>query len=372
MHISVILAHPDPQSFNHAIAQTAVVPTKPMPTTIPSPTAAIQPTNPPAIQPTTASTPSPTPFTPPDILYLQAAVDNALAGFSGVNSYTIIDLQTGEQISQNPNIAIAGMSLIKIPLLVETFRALDNHPGIEETKLLTQTTSVSSNFAANLLLRDVVGNGDIYAGADTLNQSMRDLGLYDTFIAMPYDVDPPSDRPQTYLTTANQRTDITKDNPAQAVATLQRWNEGEPNKEIQWITRHALRSLVKAGDPDALALLGFDPPQVSMSDFTITPDHIHMGDKFALDFTLHSEADTEQKLVVDYIVHFVKANGKTSAKVFKLKTAVIPPHQSLTIHKKHHIKPITTRRYYSGVHRVEVQVNGKIVGGSAFELTIED
>ena len=168
---------------------------------------------------------------------------------------------------------------------------------------------------------------------------------------------------------ANHLNDITKDNPEQAIATLRRWNEGEPGKEMQWVTRHALRSLVKAGNPDALALLGFDPPQVSMSESAITPNRITMGDTFALNFTLRSKADTEQKLVVDYIVHFVKANGKTSPKVFKLKTAVLPPKQALAIHKKHTIKPITTRRYYRGVHRVEVQVNGKIVGGEAFELS---
>jgi 3-methyladenine DNA glycosylase AlkC len=171
---------------------------------------------------------------------------------------------------------------------------------------------------------------------------------------------------------ANHLNDITKDNPEQAIATLQRWNEGESSQEIQWITRHALRSLVKAGNPDALALLGYRPPQVGLSDFIISPDHIHMGDTFALDFTLHNEGDSEQNLVVDYIVHFVKANGKTSPKVFKLKTAVLPPDQALTIQKKHTIKPITTRRYYPGEHRVEIQVNGKIVGESAFQLTIDN
>ncbi len=170
---------------------------------------------------------------------------------------------------------------------------------------------------------------------------------------------------------ANHLNDITKDNPELVIATLQRWHEEEPSQEIQWITRHALRSLVKAGDPEALALLGFVSAQVSLSDFTITPDHINMGDTFELAFTLHSQSDSEQRLVIDYVVHFVKANGKNSPKVFKLKTAVLPPHQSLTIQKKHHIKPITTRRYYPGEHPVEIQVNGKIVGESKFELTIE-
>lgn len=189
------------------VTETAVSPTTtPLPPTTP---ATVTPTSEPTQSPAPQPTSQPTPFSPPNIHYLQAAIETTLADFPGVSSYIITDLQTGEQISHNPDVALAGMSIIKIPLLVETFRALDNPPGIEQTKLLTQTTAVSSNFAANLLLRDTVGNGDIYTGADTLNQSMRNLGLYNTFIAVPYDLDPPTDRPQTFLTPANQRTDIT-------------------------------------------------------------------------------------------------------------------------------------------------------------------
>lgn len=179
------------------------------PTLSPTHTPTLQPTNTPTSQPTNLPTAQPTPFSPPDIHYLQADIENTLSDFPGVSSYTVIDLQTGEQISHNTDVAVAGMSLIKIPLLIETFRALNTIPDIEQTKLLTQTTSVSSNFAANLLLRDVVGNSNIYTGVDTLNQSMRNLGLYNTFIAVPYNFDPPTDRPQTFLTPANQRTDIT-------------------------------------------------------------------------------------------------------------------------------------------------------------------
>jgi len=40
------------------------------------------------------------------------------------------------------------------------------------------------------------------------------------------------------------------------------------------------------------------------------------------------------------------------------------------VQKSHTIKPITTRRYYPGAHRLEIQVNGQIVGGGGFELTI--
>jgi len=184
-----------------------------------TPTATSQPTSTPTAIPTTPATtpttppPSPTSppvvFAPPDIHYLQTAVEDVLADFSGLSSYVIVDLSSGEQISHDPDLAIAGTSLVKIPLLVQTFRALDRTPDVEQTKLLTQTTAVSSNFAANLLLRDVVGGGDIFAGADALTQAMRELGLYNTFIAVPYDMEPPDGRLQTYITPANQRTDRT-------------------------------------------------------------------------------------------------------------------------------------------------------------------
>jgi beta-lactamase class A len=182
------------------------------PTAASTPTAVPTTVTTPSPQPPPSPAPSPAPtqtFTPPPLSYLQAAIDNTLADFDGLFSYVIVDLKTGERIARNENLAIAGMSLVKIPLLVETYRALDRAPNIEETKLITQTTSVSSNFAANLLLRDTVGGGDIFRGADILTQSMRDLGLYNTFITVPYDMDLPDGRIATYLTPANQRTDQT-------------------------------------------------------------------------------------------------------------------------------------------------------------------
>lgn len=48
---------------------------------------------------------------------------------------------------------------------------------------------------------------------------------------------------------ANHLNDVTKDNPEAALAALRRWNDGSPSPEVAWITRHALRSLVKAAIP---------------------------------------------------------------------------------------------------------------------------
>ena len=176
----------------------------------PSPTDVIEPTP----QPSATPPPSPSPTAeivqePPDLRYLQTVIEETLAGFDGISSYVVIDLATGERIAYNDGVAIAGMSLVKIPVLINTYAALDLPLTTEQTKLIAETTAQSSNFAANLLLQTIAGKQDAYAGADIVSQSMRDLGIFNTFIAVPIDADPKPDRLNTVLTPANQRTDIT-------------------------------------------------------------------------------------------------------------------------------------------------------------------
>ena len=169
---------------------------------------------------------------------------------------------------------------------------------------------------------------------------------------------------------ANHLNDISKDYPHLVIETFQRWRKGA-SKERLWIIRHALRTLVKQGDPAALELLGYGPPQVSLHDLHIEPAQIQMGESFTFGFTLQSESDEAQNLIIDYVIHFVKANGKTSPKVFKLSTRMLNGRQSSHIQKKHTIKPITTRRYYPGEHRLEIQVNGQVLGGTPFHLKMK-
>lgn len=192
-------AVPTPPPTQPAATHTATT----VPTT--TPTATMTPTPQPVIATETAV------VTPekPDLRYLQAAIEQTLADFDGFSSYVVIDLEDGTHIERNADVALAGMSLIKIPILINTYRVLDNPPDIEQTKLITQTTGLSSNFAANLLLRTISEQNDAYVGADIVTQSMRDLGIYNTFIAVPIDLDPRPERLNTYLTPANQRTDIT-------------------------------------------------------------------------------------------------------------------------------------------------------------------
>ena len=177
------------------------------------------------------------------------------------------------------------------------------------------------------------------------------------------------DDPSEYVrrSVANHLNDITKDHADLALATLRRWQEGA-SPERWWMIRHALRSLVKAGHPQALVLLGFGEASVSLVGFQVEPTVVGLGEVVTFTFTLRNDAAAAQDLLIDYLVHYVKANGNTSPKVFKLTTRTLAPGETVTIEKKHALRPVTTRVHYPGPHKIEVQVNGQILGGKGFEL----
>ena len=81
--------------------------------------------------------------------------------------------------------------------------------------------------------------------------------------------------PEEYVrrSVANNLNDIAKDHPDLVVAITARWWLDSSADERRMIS-HALRTLVKQGHRGALAVLGFGPPQVEVTDFAITPESI--------------------------------------------------------------------------------------------------
>ena len=48
----------------------------------------------------------------------------------------------------------------------------------------------------------------------------------------------------------------------------------------------------------------------------------------------------------------------------------LPPRGTLTLHKRHPMKPVTTRRYHPGAHAIDVPVNGAVVASASFVLNL--
>jgi 3-methyladenine DNA glycosylase AlkC len=172
---------------------------------------------------------------------------------------------------------------------------------------------------------------------------------------------------------ANHINDIAKDHPVVAVRLLDKWmGEADPKnqKKIEWIVRRALRTLVKEGHPEALSLLGVSSKvAVQVGKLRLREEKLRMGERLKFSFSVKSLSKQDQKLIIDYRIHFVRANGRPSMKVFKLKTLVLAPKVQVEIEKIHHIKEITTREYYDGLHVIDVQVNGVVKRSGQFVLS---
>ena len=168
---------------------------------------------------------------------------------------------------------------------------------------------------------------------------------------------------------ANHLNDIAKAHPSLVIDTLEAWAT-EPATDRRMIA-HALRTLVKRGDPGALALLGFTTESsVDVEGFEVSPAVVEMGMHITLTADVASTARETQRLVVDFVIHHVNASGATSPKVFKWTTIDLAAGERRTLTKRRLIQQASTRTYRAGTHRVELQIAGRIVASTSFEVCV--
>ena len=170
---------------------------------------------------------------------------------------------------------------------------------------------------------------------------------------------------------ANNLNDISRDNPELVVDTLRRWRNID-DEGTQWLIRHAARTLVKQGNQDILEVLGFESRvAVDIPKIRLDTPIVTVGNELIFAFEITSKSRQAQNLVIDYVIQHVRANGRLSPKVFKLAKKKLAAGETLQISKRHSFRPITTRRYYAGLHRLEVQINGRKYESADFELKMK-
>ncbi len=178
------------------------------------------------------------------------------------------------------------------------------------------------------------------------------------------------DDPSLYVrrSVANHLNDIGKDHPDTLVLVAKKWMKGA-GKNRKWIIRHALRSLVKSGHPGALQVLGYGQGgEWVIRKKQIAPRKLLRGESLTFSFEVMNAATRSQRLMLDFRIHYVKAGGKSSIKVFKLKACRLPAGGSLAITKKITVKDMTTRKHYPGSHQLDLLLNGRVEKLGHFEL----
>ncbi|MFN8436293.1 MAG: hypothetical protein U0V72_01545 [Cytophagales bacterium] len=163
----------------------------------------------------------------------------------------------------------------------------------------------------------------------------------------------------TYVTrsVANSLNDISKNHPEIVLTTINRWLHSE--KSISYlVAKHALRTLVKKGNIEALQILGFSNTSEVHVDLQLEKEMVQLGSDVLIHVTVQNISEKTHKYEISYVVHFLRANNKHNQKVFKLKSESIQPNQIIQISKKVSFKQLSTRKIYIGIQKISVQING--------------
>lgn len=166
---------------------------------------------------------------------------------------------------------------------------------------------------------------------------------------------------------ANNLNDISKDHPEQALAWAKK--HLDDNQHTRWIINHGLRTLLKAGHPEALALMGWHATSMATATLVI-PTSIRMGETMEAGITLELSAPLPQARVeLGVFFHRPRTAGteKQSRKVFMVsKTMLQAGSYNFSWHYQFQDK--TTRKHYPGPHRMQVILNGQVVAEQNVEL----
>jgi 3-methyladenine DNA glycosylase AlkC len=166
---------------------------------------------------------------------------------------------------------------------------------------------------------------------------------------------------------ANNLNDIAKDNPQITLKTCYRWF-GE-TRDTDRLVKHACRTLLKAGNTEALQLFGYgDPQNFEISGFEIETPVVRFGEELRFSFRVKNTVKTTALVRLEYGMHFMKANGSLSKKIFKISEKQIDAKSQHHVNRKQSFRPISTRKYYPGRHEISVIINGEEKARKTFEL----
>jgi len=172
---------------------------------------------------------------------------------------------------------------------------------------------------------------------------------------------------------ANNLNDLSKDHPARVLEVCSRWWSGG-SAQRRKLVKHALRSLIKKGDRDALHLVGMDVDR-SHASFEVTgrvrPARARIGDTVQVEVSVHNTGPATARAVVDVVVHYIKASGASSPKVFKGRTLELAADERSSFTHKLAFVDRSIRKHFPGVHRIEAKVNGRLVPVGTVKLAAQ-
>jgi 3-methyladenine DNA glycosylase AlkC len=156
---------------------------------------------------------------------------------------------------------------------------------------------------------------------------------------------------------ANNLNDIIKDNPDIVLGIMKKW--AGLGKETDYILKHGCRTLLKSGHAETLGHFGLVANEnLKLSNFKIQNRNVLIGENLDFSFQLENKSTQTEKVRLEYVIYFLRANGTWAKKVFKISEREFLPNERAFITRHQSFRPITTRVYYVGIQRISIVING--------------
>lgn len=170
---------------------------------------------------------------------------------------------------------------------------------------------------------------------------------------------------------ANHLNDLSKEDPALVLATCKAWLRGVEPRSPRWrLCEHALRTLLKRGDAAALALLGVSTDTALDVEGSVKPARLLLGDTVVIAATITNPTSRATKARVELVIHFARGAGSLSRRVFRLGERALAANGTTVVSRRLTLVHRTTRKLQSGVHHVELLVNGRVAPIGKFTLRV--
>lgn len=166
---------------------------------------------------------------------------------------------------------------------------------------------------------------------------------------------------------ANNLNDIAKDNPEVVIDLVRKWQD--KSKNTDWVIKHGCRTLLKQGNSEVMEIFGFGSiNNISVKDFHISTPKVKIGEALEFNFKLLNNNKKKSKIRLEYGIYYQKANASLSKKVYKISEKEYKENSITEINRKQSFRVITTRKFYLGLHKLSIIINGNEFEKYDFEL----
>ena len=159
---------------------------------------------------------------------------------------------------------------------------------------------------------------------------------------------------------ANHLNDISKDNPEFVIFWAKKyWPQAQKNSLLYWTLKHGLRTLIKKGNKEVLALLGASDIKIENIKAKVTSEVLKKNNKTSQEINLSFNCDSQNSVILDFKLIYPGKN-KPKIKIIKGKSFTSNIGTNF-VNKKFNLFDNSVAFFEKGNYELEIIINGNCI-----------